>query len=35
MQQWQVFWFIPAIFAVLVLIFFVILFNDKKSPENA
>jgi len=35
MQQWQIFWFTPAIFAALVLIFFIMLFKDKKLSEKA
>jgi len=35
MQQWQNFWFAPAAFAGLVLIFFILFFKEKKIPENA
>jgi nucleoside transporter len=35
LQQWQSFWWIPAIFAAAVLLLFVALFRDKKKTEPA
>ena len=34
LDKWQSFWWIPAIFAVPVLIIFVVLFKDKQKPVN-
>lgn len=34
LSQWHDFWWIPAIFAVLVMIFFLITFNDKEAEKQ-
>ena len=33
LQQWQNFWWIPAIFAAVVLVLFIALFREKKKAE--
>ena len=32
-HQWQLFWGIPAAFALLILIIFAVFFNEKKTAE--
>lgn len=34
LDQWNSFWWVPAIFALVVLILFILLFNDKKAEEQ-